>query len=86
MTSHANPTYELKALVLAPNDNIGREWCDSASIKAREVRIGNEARQFKGYPRDLPIYILHDGHSSEHYQEQIALIRERFKTTREVFV
>jgi len=83
MTSHANPTYELKALVLAPNDNIGREWCDSASIKAREVRIGNEARQFKGYPRDLPIYILHAPGYPE-MVEQIDQVRRHFRITREI--
>jgi len=82
MTSHVNPTYELKALVLAPDDATGREWCESASLKAREVRVGTEARQFKGYPRDLPVYILHTGCPG--MREQIDEVRRHFRITREI--
>ena len=83
MTSHANPTYELKALVLAPDDATGREWCASAGLKDKEVRVGTEARQFKGYPRDLPIYILHTpGHPK--MVEHIDQVRRHFRITREI--
>ena len=42
-----------------------------------------EARQFKGYPRDLPIYILHTpGHPK--MVEHIDQVRRHFRITREI--
>lgn len=85
MADH-NPTYELKALVLAPTDQAGRRWAEGREFNAKEVRVGTEAKLFKGYPRDLPVYVIHDGVNTEEYRAEIDKIRLHFKITREVFL
>ena len=85
MADH-NPTYELKALVLAPSDAIGRVWSEGREFNAKEVRVGTEAKRFKGYPRDLPVYIVHDGVKTPEYREEMDKIRLHFKITREAFL
>lgn len=85
MADH-NPTYELKALVLAPSDALGRIWAEGREFNAKEVRVGTEAKRFKGYPRDLPVYIVHSGPATSEYRAEIDAIRLHFRVTREVFV
>lgn len=85
MADH-NPTYELKALVLAPSDALGRVWAEGREFNAKEVRVGTEAKRFKGYPRDLPVYIVHSGPTTPEYRAEIDAIRLHFRVTREVFV
>lgn len=88
MTTPLNPDYDLKALILAPTDPLGREWQEGSNYTMRQVRVGTEARQFRGYHRDLPVYIVHVRGSEKEtlFVQQVDLIRERFKTTREVFL
>ena len=55
-------------------------------FNAKEVRVGTEAKRFKGYPRDLPVYIVHSGPTTPEYRAEIDAIRLHFRVTREVFV
>ena len=84
MTTPLKTEYTLKALALCSSDAVGREWAKEAGHTLRSIRLGNKACQFKGYPRDLPVYILRPSAPDPEFLEAIDQIRERFKTTREV--